>query len=317
MKRILASLIVVTGFLLLMSCPSPSTGAGGTGGSLTINLPPLGMQDPKKPDLTIPNSYDLLGTGPGSGSFQRIGIKAQTVTIGSLAAGSWEVEVNGNNANNKVISSTTTQVTVVEGSTASTNVLENQFTSSSGLSISLTWANILEDTFVEATLTPLNGSPVTINLPAGTDDGVKTTISATEAVAPGYYVLSRMFQDASGFRSGGADSLYVPPAGNANFALNVDQSGVTVTITPDPPSTVQTTLSSVKANYGKGQDINVAATVTGKPSIQWYLNGSLQSQTGPTVTLSNLAAGAYRLDCVVGSSGVLSSRSVSFTVAGN
>ncbi|HVO39348.1 MAG TPA: hypothetical protein VMV03_10025 [Spirochaetia bacterium] len=318
MKKILPSLVVIAGVLVLMSCPSPGSASGASGGTLTINLPVISMQQVgKNPVLTGTSSYDILGTGPGSAGFQRNGITAQTVTIGSLAAGSWQVEVNGNNAAKKVISTATTQVTVVEGSTASADVLESQFTSSSGLSISLTWANALNETFVEADLTPLNGSPSTINLPAAANAGGTTTISATKAVAPGYYTLSRVFQDPTGFRSGGADSLYVPPADTASFALNVDATGaVTVTITPDPPSTFQIALSSVKANYGKGQDITVAATVSGKPSIQWYLNGALQSQTGPAVTLSNLPGGAYRLDCVAAVGGVLISDHVNFSVAG-
>ena len=335
MKKTVIGVIGVIGALLALSgCPAnvasgtDSTGGSPVGsglGSLTVDLPLTPMADPKNPDPGAISNYDLVGTGPGTASFQRRGVTGGTTTIDSLAVGNWSLLINAENAGATVIFTATVLATVVQGTTASAEVTQGQLHSNSTLAISLTWPTSQQQQIEELTLSAVNGGTVTISTDGTSSVGEQTTFATTVAVAPGYYTLSRVFQNASGFRVGGVVALRVLPGEQSSFSLVANASGAVFKITPDGAAAGPITFSAVKDTYGKGQVIAVTATPgtpagkgSGPAVFQWYLNGApIAGQSASTVQLSGLDAGPYRLDCVVAGGGALSSGSVTFTVTGS
>jgi hypothetical protein len=311
MRKVILWLPLGALILLLLSCPSSVQ----TGGSLVINLPLTGMQDPKSPDPDIVSSYDVLGAGPGNTGFQRLGIKDTSVTIDSLAPGDWGVTVNGKNFLNAAIASTSVSVTIIAGETAAAVVAASQLVSSGTLELSLNWTASPDTSSVVVSLTPQGGVPDTVTLPAVANVNGISSVHASVEVPAGYYTLSRVYRDDMQVVTwGAADALRITFGSTTKLAL----SGGDVTITPDILKFVHVT-----SDNGKGEVVTFTAAPTPPPSMkvtsfsyQWYLNGVLQNVTAPTITINmnDHGPGNYRLDVVVSAKGDLSSDGVTFTV---
>jgi hypothetical protein len=334
MRKSISPFVLAGLILLIVGCPSPSSSgssnsnsnsnssSGGSvsgdgslarGGSLTIKLPAIQMQDAnaKTPDLSITTSYDVSGSGPGNATFLKPGITAETVTIDSLAPGDWGVNVNGNNQNGSKIASASLSVTVAEGLTVSQDFTNTSWSVANGnLELSLEWPVSRGISSAIVSLTPEGGVPLQVTLqPVATTKG-GLSVSATAAVPPGYYTLSRVFSDGTG----GADAVQITSGSTTKFVLSV-VSGMDLTITPDISKVIPINFTYV----GQGSVMTVTAAPTPSKqynsfTYQWYLNGApLAGETGDTITLLAKYR-SYRLDCVVASNGALSSSIVPFFV---
>lgn len=331
MRNVVSTLFLVILILLVVSCPSPG-GGGGTApgvaggpstdalGSMVITLPQITMQViGKGADPNAVSFYDVSGSGPGSASFQKPGITDTSVTIDSLAPGSWGVTVNGNNINGMQVESASATVAVAAGQTASVNAPMSSSLAGGSLALAMTWPAAFSLSSV--TLTPQDDAQQTITVtPAAGISSVSTTLAAPA----GYYTLSRVFKDAStGFTSGGADAVRVTSGATTIFELTVD-SAVKETIMPDISKTIPIAFTpAVKAVIGRGEILTTTAQPTLSKryrlfSYQWYLNGE-PAGNGASVTIAakEHLGGDYRLDVVVSASGMLSSNSVTFTIPGN
>jgi hypothetical protein len=332
MRNIAFAFFLAVLILLLESCPNPggtdTTPPGSIGGSLTIvlssEMKPLNTRDP-----TIAMSYNVLGSGPGSASFQRTGIEKTIVTIDSLEPGDWGVTVNGNNFMNEQIGSASIHATVAAGETTTVAVTATQVGGSGTLELSLNWTENPALSSAVVSLTPLGGVPYTLTLPAiATADGI-SSINASVAVPTGFYTLSRVYKnnDKSAVAWGAADALQITFAHTTRLVLLDGQ----VTIKPDISKNITIDFDNSKTNFGKGEIVTIAAKPTPQPSMkvssyayQWYLNGEPidsvpaedTSSSSTTIDMHTLAQGIYRLDVVVSANETLSSKGFTFTIAG-
>jgi hypothetical protein len=338
MKRTISRILLTALVVVLSSCPNPAqtdnpttgenTGnptdpGGGTGpspsGSLTIKLPELQMQqEGKGANPAIPAWYDISGSGPDGATFERTGVKANSITVDSLVPGPWDVTVTGVNGSGAVVSSTTAEVTVVDGAVIEATVSFTPVDTIGTLAVSMSWSASQNITSATVYLTAQGGTPAQIAKVSG-----GLTLGTSLPEAPGYYVLSRVFTHTSGIDVGGADIVQITTGSTTSFVLNASDSGVTITITPEPSNTIPITFSSTKDNYGIGETIAVTATPDAlipedKSSFAWYLNGVRQAEASSTITFPSkwLSPGYYRLDFVLSAEGALSSNHVKFTVSG-
>lgn len=323
MKRTILLAPLAAVILLLVNCPTPvqpgttqsdTLPSGARGGSLVINLPLTEIQPAKGADPGIVSSYDVLGSGPGNASFQKLGITAETVTVDSLAPGDWGVTVNGNNFMNVPIESTSVPVTIVAGETRSAKVAKSQLVSKGTLDLSMEGPAGFA---VSVWLTPQGGSPAAITMAAETTtNGLSSVVHATNTVPSGYYTLALVLTDESGISWGGAEAVLVSP-GITTFAKLVSTPGNKyVRINPDISNAIPIAFYIIQ-QYGSGSgSMTVTATPTASQkhiSYQWYLNGSLlEGETTPEITLVEKTPGFYRLDVVVSVEGVLCSSYVLF-----
>jgi hypothetical protein len=315
------ALAVAISALVLLFAGCPASGPA-PGGSLTINLPllPLIPGDAKQRDLTLAQSYDVSGTGPGTSAFQEKGITDNSVTVDSLVPGPWDVAVYARNSAGLQVGAAYSQVTVVNGETVTADVSADVTVSDGTLDLQMQWPESRGISPAGVWLAPGTGGPqLAVALPpVATVNGV-SSVSAVSAVAPGYYTLTRVFSDGTG----GANALRIVSGAATKFALSVVKE-VSVSITPDIPTQIPVTFGGNKSTLGKGASMTVTATpATSKQfnsfSFQWYLNGTLiRDQTEGSITISGTdhLGGNYRLDVVVASQGVLSSDGVFFTIAG-
>ena len=321
MRNVASMFILAALILLLVTCPNPDR-TGGSSGSLTINLPLIQMQSASKSaDPAIVSSYDVLGSGPGSATFQKTGITDTSVTIHSLVPGDWGVTVNGNNLNGMQIASTTVHATVSAGQTASANAVVTPSVGLGTFDVSVTWPAVNTVLSPTATLTPLAGSPTVIQL-AGTLSGSAYSAHVLASVASGYYTLSATYKDGDGFTWGGAQAVYIASGKTTTLVFNPFDT-IKVTIDPDISKNTVITFSGYRPNLGLD---NNGMTITATPAdisstkgtlFSWYLNGvCLEGENAPSIVIKGYPKGCYRLDVVISMNAVLCSDGVVFTVAG-
>ena len=344
MRNVVYRLFLAALVLLLVSCPSPTKpqdsgsppggsvpagsppGEAPATGTLVINLPPITMQqvvDPKNPPAVLPlSSYDVLGSGPGSASFQKLGVTDTSVMIDSLQPGDWGVTVNGNDMNGTQVASASVHATVRAGETASAAVVVSATVGQGTFDVSMEWPTGVTVSSPLATLTPLAGLPIVIPL-EGTASGGGFTAHQTATAPAGYAILSISYLDGNDFRWGGAEAVYVAAGGSTKILFAPFSTSKKLTIDPDISKAIPIALTGSKDRFGQGEDVSITATPqemsSGKSiSYLWYLNGLAQPATDATITFPRKTLGGdYRLDVVIATHGTLASDHVIFAVAGN
>ncbi len=275
-------------------------------------------------DPTTVASYDVLGSGPGSASFQELGITAATVTIDSLEPGDWGVTVNGNNFNGLQVESASVLVTVVEGETASTKVAMSSSAENGTLDAYAEWPTSKTVSGLKAALTPQGGVPQEISLPAVAIAIDISSVHATAQFPAGYYTLSVSYQDADGFTWGGAKAVHISAGGTTKLVFTPFDAVKKMTVDPDVSNSETFTFNGYKDNLGVTGEMTITWTSTQMFPVKgtfysWYMNGvPINGAAASTITIkaSDYGKGNYRLDVVVSANGVLSSGKVVFTIAG-
>ena len=304
MKTILfkASGLAFVVVALLLGCPMPTLpGPGGSGGSLTIQvgnhinsqtlLPPISM---------TPVSYTVSGTGPGGATFSQT-TTGGSVTVNSLAFGSWSIVVNAMNADGTLIGSGQAAASVHTGQTTTVAISVVPLTGNGALNLTVSWtASQVETPSIVASLTPPVGSATPLSFGI---NGNQATYSST-TIPAGYQTLTVQLMDNNIAVMGAVEVVRIvagqTTSGTYAFT-NVNQPGgsVQVNITPALADPIPVSISGVPATITAGTSITATASVsdgtTGVVYV-WYLNG-VSVGTGTSFTFgSALAAGYYRLD---------------------
>ena len=288
--------------VLLLGCPMPTLpGPGGSGGSLTIQvgnhinsqtlLPPISM---------TPVSYTVSGTGPGGATFSQT-TTGGSVTVNSLAFGSWSIVVNAMNADGTLIGSGNSTAAVHTGQTTTVAISVVPLTGNGALNLTVSWtASQVETPSIVASLTPPSGSATPLSFSI---TGSQATYSST-SIPAGYQTLTVQLMDNNIAVMGAVEVVRIvtgqTTSGTYAFT-NVNQPGgsVQVNITPALADPIPVSISGVPATITAGTSITATASVsdgtTGVVYV-WYLNG-VSVGTGASLTFgSSLAAGYYRLD---------------------
>jgi hypothetical protein len=123
LKKILPLLLFTAIIALLISgCVETNIPTG----TLVLNIIDSGIKaNTMEPGLDmITASYDIIGTGPKGANFRKDNVNpGGAVTISKLAAGNWTIKVDAKNADDLIIASGTSTVTVIAGTTVSADVL--------------------------------------------------------------------------------------------------------------------------------------------------------------------------------------------------
>ena len=307
---------------LLLGCPMPTLpGPGGSGGSLTIQvgnhinsqtlLPPISM---------TPVSYTVSGTGPGGATFSQT-TNGGSVTVNSLAFGSWSIVVNAMNADGTLIGSGQAAASVHTGQTTTVAISVVPLTGIGALNLTVSWtASQVETPSIVASLTPPTGpaTPLSFSI-----NGSQATYSST-SIPAGYQTLTVQLMDNNIAVMGAVEVVRIvsgqTTSGTYAFT-NVNQPGgsVQVNITPALADPIPVSISGVPSTISAGTSVTATASVsdgtTGVVYV-WYLNG-VSVGTGASFTFgSTLAAGYYRLDVTAYTATRAGSATASFQATG-
>lgn len=326
MRKVYSGLVLAALILLLVSCPT-STQSDESGGIARGSLVIVLSQDmrPSSPkDPTTVASYDVLGSGPGSASFQELGITGATVTIDSLEPGDWGVTVNGNNFKGMQVGSASVQVKVAAGETASAEAVVSPSVGQGKFDAYAEWPTSKTVSGLKAALTPQGDVPQEISLPAVVIAIDISSVHATAQFPAGYYTLSVSYQDADGFTWGGAKAVHISAGGTTKLVFTPFDAAKKMTVDPDVSNSETFTFSGYKNNLGLTGEMTITATSTQIFPVKgtfysWYMNGvPINGAAASTITIkaSDYGKGNYRLDVVVSANGVLTSSQVVFTIAG-
>lgn len=297
------------GAMVLAACANPlsplsAEKASKTGGTLTLTidcatartlLPPIDMN---------PALYTVSGSNSNGAHFEEDTAEA-TLTVGSLAFGTWTVTVEAQNAAGTLIGRGQNSVSVNVGQTASLAVLVLPIEGSGTVSLSLQWdAAQTQTPSLAARLTPSAGAAIT--LPFTIQSPGLATCTRTD-LPSGYYTLELRLLDNGILVMGAMEVVRIVTGQTTSGAfqfteINSPAAAITVNISPALADPIAVTLSGQLAELEPGGSMTVSASVpaaTGNVVCAWYLNGQARS-TGPSCTLgASLAAGVYRLDVSV------------------
>ena len=308
---------------LLLGCPMPTTppGAGGSGGSLTIQVGNHINSQTLLPAISMnPVSYTVSGTGPSGATFSQTTTGA-SVTVNSLAFGSWSIVVNAMNADGTLIGSGNAGASVHTGQTTTVAISVVPLTGNGSLNLTVSWnASQVETPSIVASLTPPVGpaTPLSFGI-----NGSQATYSST-TIPAGYQTLTVQLMDNNIAVMGAVEVVRIvtgqTTSGTYAFT-NVNQPGgsVQVNITPALADPIPVSISGVPATITAGTSITATASVsdgtTGVVYV-WYLNG-VSVGTGSSFTFgSALSAGYYRLDVTAYTATRAGSATASFQVTG-
>jgi hypothetical protein len=300
---------------------TPAPSASGAGGSLTIQvgnhinsqtlLPPISM---------TPVSYTISGSGPGGATFSQT-TTGGSVTVNSLAFGSWSITVNAMNADGTLIGSGQAAASVHTGQTTTVAISVVPLTGNGTLNLTVSWtASQVEIPSIRASLTPPSGSATYLSFSI---NGSQATYSST-TIPAGYQTLTVQLLDNNVPVMGAVEVVRIvegqTTSGTYAFT-NVNQPGgsVQVNITPAMADPIPVSISGVPATITPGTSVTATASVsdgtTGVVYV-WYLNG-VSVGTGASFTFGNtLAAGYYRLDVTAYTATRAGSATASFQVTG-
>lgn len=291
-----ASALLIT---LFAACPNPISPTKGGALAISINnninartlLPLIDMNAA---------SFKVIGTGPSGATFSQT-TSGGSLTVDSLAFGSWSVTVNALNAGGTIIGSGQATVTVHTGQTTTVDISVVPLAGNGTLDLTVTWtASQVEDASIQASLTPPVGSETH---PSFSVSGNEATWSST-TIPAGYQTLTLQLFDHNIFVMGAVEVVRIvagqATTGTYAFA-NVNQPGgsVQVNISPAMADPILVSISGVPATVSAGASMTATASVSdGTTGVDyvWYLNGESVGM-GASYTLgSTVAAGWYRLD---------------------
>ncbi len=305
----------------LAACHAPQTSPFG---SLMLSLSVSGM---KSKTLVPPVDmnvayYNVTGTGPSSASFSQTNVTATSFIKGSLVVGGWTIVVDGYNANNDLIGSGSTTVTINAGETTQGSVEVSPLTGLGGtLTIDISWPNgLITNASVVASLTDSSGTSQSLTFSTGPVTAHYS--SATNSLDAGYHSLALKLFDDGTQTWGTLVAVRIiknqTTAGSYELtAQDLNTGSVGLTITPVMQNPITITLSGQESQLPTGTGMTVtASTSSAVDTYQWYLNGSaLSGQTNSAIVIgSGLIKGAYRLDLAVRKGSIISSEGISFSV---
>lgn len=295
---VLAVAVVALSILLLAGCPVPIVSS--TSGALTITIgdqvsrtlvPLISMQ---------PATYAISGSGPNGATFSQT-TTGGSVTIPSLAFGTWTVTVDALNAQGTLIGQGSGSADVHSGSTTTLAISVTPLAGNGTLLVLVSWpASQVESPSIRASLIPSSGSPVDLAFNMSTDRGS----FESDAIPAGYQTLTLQVLD-NGVPVAGAVEVVRIVAGESTIGhydfTNVNSPGGSLIVNVTPAMADPIPLSiDVDSTILLGHDVTATASVgdqTTNVVYVWYLNGVSLPDMGSSLTFgSTLAKGYYRLD---------------------
>lgn len=287
------------------------------------------------PNLDMePAYYDVFGEGPGTATFEQLGLTDETVIQASLIPGEWIIIVKAYNGDEPAtqIGYGTATVTILAGAVSDVTIVVEPLSGVGQLSVRVTWPEgVLIDPMVEGTLTPASGPGVSFT--NATDDLSASYLSPAltdiAALPTGYYTLALWLSTGRADGTGrdtvwGAVEAVRIVAGQLSATLfelveDVNRGGIVIQNEFDNPFDV--TITGVDPEVLVGLTIYAAANPIGADTYEWYLDGMpLVDGSGVSINaneiniLGGIGLGHHWLSVVVTSGSVMSSTSVEFDV---
>lgn len=185
-------LLLITLLLTITNCGDQIEIKLSDKGSLNLNISVNDQNRTLQPDTDMQIvSYDITGTAAGDAGFALSNVTESSVSINNLEIGTWTVVVIAKNSIGTAIAGGSVMIAVNESSTASAAVLLSPLNGQGSLYLVLNWDTALTTPGITSTLTPINGTPVSINFIITGNTASYTDIS----LQPGYYTLSMQLTD--------------------------------------------------------------------------------------------------------------------------
>lgn len=324
-KLLITSLIILIVFSL-STCAELLTTLTDEGGTLTIKI----TEDDVSTRTIVPSlsmeiaTYDIYGQGPLGEAVESTGVIETTNNWSDLAEGSWDIQVDARNESGIIIATGQTTVEVFQGQVTNATVMVQTITGIGSINLSMTWpVNTLISPVISATLTPLNGSPITLPFIISGNTATYTSNNLTN----GYYQLDiHLYESGEGDPAWGMTSAVRIVTGQSteaffdiqDFNVVTPEGNIQVQINADLQNPLEITLSGINNRLFLGSDMTVESTVSDTPdSYQWYLDGNLlEGETNSSITIgSNLSTGTYNLNLLVTLGNIYSSTGFSFSVS--
>ena len=287
----------VAALLLLATCRNPlelPTGSLSISVVDSINartlLPALSMQ---------PSSYTVSGVGPGGATFTQ-STPSGSLSIDSLAFGSWTVTVQAYNGDGMLIGSGQGTAVVHTGQSTPLSVTVRPLSGSGTLALTVSWnSSQVDGPSILASLLDSSGNTTPLSFSVSGSQG-----SYSSSVATGYQTLSLQVLDNGVSVMGAVEVVRIVKDQTTSGAFTFDNvnapgGSIQVNIDPQMADPLPLEISGVGGTLGAGSTVTATARVsdgTVGVSYVWYLNGRSVG-TGSSLSFgSALAVGYYRLD---------------------
>ena len=276
------------------------------------------------PDLDMePATYDVTGEGPNGATFEVYGITGNSVTVNSLAIGTWVINVNTKNVEGTVIGAGTTIVEIVENATVEASILVTPLEGEGDLLLTIDWTSLSgydESADVTGTLNyQLGEGNYDSTMDIIFDKTSKIAIS-NSILNTGYYKLVLYLEQAD------KDSIFICKEAVrivygvttfAAFSLTGNEGNVNITIETDMQEPIVIDLSGAQSTLESGTNMTVTAFTI--PSLvdtyEWSLNGDVVGNASSITIGSELLEGDYTLGLIVCKDSRMGSASFEFTVS--
>ena len=176
-------------------------------GSLIINLSSNINRTIMPPGGSTVVSYDIQGMGPHGAQFLYSNITTNRIMVTSVVEGAWALIVYGKNSDGVDLVCGSTSIAVTKGHVTMANITASLLNVSGSLSIVLNWVEQVASPIVEASLTPVGGTPITLDFTYG----YKSAAYANAQLTPGYYTLVIVLKDGTEIVWGAADAVLILP----------------------------------------------------------------------------------------------------------
>ena len=295
LKKSINLWIVAALSLAVFGCSSPSSPStsGGTGSlSLTFGnsvsrtlLPPLSMD---------PASYTVTGTGPNSATFTRTMAGTETsVTVGSLAFGSWSITVDAYNNETPaptLIGTGSASTTVHTGLTATATVTVTPLTGTGVLDLTVNWPDSdVQNASISASLAPFSGSSATLPFSSKTvNTGIATETSHNTGIATGYSTLALSLLDGAIVEAGTVEVVRIvkgqTTSGTYTLAVNQVGGAIQIIVITNMENALTVAVAGASASpLAPGTSETLTASVTnytGTVAYVWYVGTTIVQNGG-------------------------------------
>ena len=247
-------------------------------------------------------AYDIYGSGPDGESFEELDYTNQSLTVPSLAFGSWTVTINGKNADGTIIGTGFGTTVVHTNDTSTVSVTVIPLSGIGTLDVTVNWN--AEDTDIPSIDSELLApSGASRSLTPFTISGENQGTSVTDDVETGYHTLIIKLQDNLALTMGAVEVVRIVKEETTSgafdfYEINKPGGTIQVNIEPEMDDPLEVSMSGAVAELAVGESMTVSASVTDPPSgvlYVWYINGESQD-TGDTYVVNGVEEGVYRLD---------------------
>ncbi len=266
-----------------------------------------------------PTRFVLTGTMGGHNRFDRVS-DSPDVPIGSVAAGTWTVTVDGYNRDDVLVATATAQVDVATGGRMVLPVDLAPLSGPGALSLGMDWTDgALTLPAVAATLTPAAGEalalPFTVN--------GSTAHFSSDAIGSGYHTLVAQLFEEDVVVAGAAELVHVlyGQETTGSFVFDrLNQPGnleIGIDLVEGFSDSLSVTVTGGAQSYPYGAAVDLSATVTDAPGnvvYTWYINGTAVDVGDGAFTMSGYGPGFYRVDVIAVTADGLDGGSGSFSL---